>query len=160
MEEEKVVEEVAAVENPKPAENSAAERVATAAAVAASEKDKDAEIARLKGELEVLRDEVSKERARNLIDRAKAEGKLTPAMVAEGSPWVEMAYHHPDLFVRCVDTLPRQMAQDMKRIEIANEDRRISGSRARELAQRIMEQEGLDFAAAYDAVFARRLLED
>lgn len=124
------------------------------------EADKDAEIARLKGELDVLRDEVARERARNLIERAKIDGKLTPAMLGEGSAWVEMAYNHPELFVRLVETLPKQMAaSEMVKITVPGRER-DRYSRAGALAREIAEKEGIDFAAAYDAVFARRLLED
>lgn len=155
-EEMKVVEESVTAENPAPVAEKSKE-AETSAEIARVSRDKDAEIERLKTEIETLKRHMAEERGRVLLNEAKMAGKLTPAMTGEGSVWVEMAFNHPDLFQRAVDTLPRQIVRE-QRIEVA--DAAPSASKASALARRIMDEEGLDFADALDQVYARKLLED
>lgn len=117
------------------------------------------EMQKMREENERLRVEVAGVKAAAAIKQAEAEGKLTPAMLVEGSAYVELAAKDPDLFARLMAITPvrvcgngqsvltgynagKEMAGDERHddVVLSADDKLIA------MAEQIAKDRGVDFA--------------
>lgn len=106
------------------------------------------EMQKMREENERLRVEVAGVKAAAAIKQAEAEGKLTPAMLVEGSAYVELAAKDPDLFARLMAITPVRVCGNGQSVltgynagkEMAGDDKLIA------MAEQIAKDRGVDFA--------------